>query len=119
MRSILISAARSAWKASVFGMTLGDSVSSYGMYKAIEAEPRARILEGPVLSISHSLELARRLSAPGVEFIEANYPTQKINNLSFPNNFFSAAISDQVFEHIECTPTEAVDEVWRVLKPGG
>lgn len=111
--------ARSTWQASTAGMTVGDHLSRYAMYKAIEAEPRARIGEGPVLSISHSLDLAHRLSTPGIEFVEANYPHQKINELSFNDNTFSAVVSDQVLEHVECTPTEAINEVWRVLKPGG
>lgn len=119
VRSALMAVARSAWKASSAGVTVGDALSRYAMYKAIEAEPGARIAEGPVLSISHSLNLARRLSAPGVDFVEANYPNQKINALQFDDNTFSAVVSDQVLEHVECTPTDAIDEVWRVLKPGG
>lgn len=89
------------------------------MYKALEAEPRAHIARGPVLSVSHSVSLVERLGEPGLEIVEANYPTHKINQLGFPDNTFEAVVSDQVLEHIECSPTDAVREVLRVLKPGG
>jgi hypothetical protein len=75
-------------------MTTGGPLARYAMYKAIEAEPRARITEGPVLSVSHSLDLVRRLSAPGVPVVEANYPEQKINELQFGENTFAAVVSD-------------------------
>jgi SAM-dependent methyltransferase len=100
-------------------MKTGDHVVRYSMYKALEAEPRCRILKGPVLSISHSTLLCKRLSTPGLEIIEANYPQHKINELRFPDNTFEAVVSDQVLEHIECSPVDAVREVHRVLRPGG
>ena len=119
MRKLLAAAATTTWRASTLGMKTGDALSRYGMYKAIEAEPRTRITAGPVLSISHSNDLCKRLGASAQDIVEANYPEQKINQLGFAADSFAAVCSDQVFEHIECTPTEAVEEVWRVLKPGG
>ena len=119
IRQLVSAIATSAWRVSTLGMTTGDTLSRFGMYAAIDAEPRARIAQGPVLSVSHSTALCKRLGSPGLEIVEANYPEQKINELRFPANTFSAVVSDQVFEHIECTPSEAVAEVYRVLKPGG
>jgi SAM-dependent methyltransferase len=104
---------------SSIGLPKGDHIVRYSMYKALEAEPRAQITTGPVLSISHSTDLCRRLSAPGVDIIEANYPDQAINALNFPDDTFTAVISDQVLEHIECDPCAAAAEVHRVLKHGG
>jgi SAM-dependent methyltransferase len=89
------------------------------MYKALEGNPGAQIRTGPILSISHSTGLCRRLSASGLEIIEANYPESQIDKLGFDDNTFSAVVSDQVFEHVECLPSQAVSEVYRVLKPGG
>jgi SAM-dependent methyltransferase len=100
-------------------MKTTDHLARYSMYKALEAEPRAKIDKGPVLSISHSKALARRLSEVESEIIEANYPDSKINELNFPDNTFEAVVSDQVLEHIECSPVDAIQEVYRVLKPGG
>lgn len=119
MRSIVSGLSRAAWRLTTVGVKTSDHLVRYSMYKALESEPRAHIAKGPVLSISHSAPLARRLSEPGNEIIEANYPDNKINQLNFPDNTFEAVVSDQVFEHIECSPAEAVQEVHRVLKPGG
>lgn len=119
IRSIISRASRSAWQLSTIGMQTRDTLVRYSMYKALEADPRCQISVGPVLSISHSTDLASRLSSKKLEIVEANYPDHKINDLRFPDNTFGAVVSDQVFEHVECSPVEAVGEVHRVLKPGG
>jgi SAM-dependent methyltransferase len=119
MRSVIGGFSRGAWRLTTFGMKTADHLVRYSMYKALESEPRVHIAKGPVLSISHSTELARRLGAPENEIVEANYPDNKIDQLNFADNTFEAVVSDQVFEHIECSPADAVQEVYRVLKPGG
>ena len=114
MREIISSVSQSAWRIATLGMKTSDHMVRYSMYKALENDPRCQIVTGPVLSISHSTQLAKRLGASGLEIIEANYPDCKINELPFPDNTFGAVVSDQVFEHIECLPSEAVREVYRV-----
>jgi SAM-dependent methyltransferase len=89
------------------------------MYVRLKAALKPGDLGEKVLSISHSKKLCHVLSADEARVVEANYPEERINRLSFASNTFSAVVSDQVLEHIECAPTEAVDEVKRVLRPGG
>lgn len=42
----------------------------------------------------------------------------KNGHLDFPDNFFDIVVHNQVFEHVENLP-QAVEEIRRVLKPGG
>ena len=119
IRRMLTVLARTAWQLSTIGMRKKDSVVRFAMYKALEENPRISIGPDPVLSISHSTYLCKRLGVAENKIVEASYPDQKINKLRFPDNTFAAVVSDQVFEHIECLPSEAAAEVFRVLKPGG
>jgi SAM-dependent methyltransferase len=89
------------------------------MYRNLHVEFGDRDLGDRVLSISHSKKLCGILGAQEAAIVEANYPEQSIHNLDFRSQSFTAVVSDQVFEHIACTPDEAVNEVYRVLKPGG
>ena len=43
---------------------------------------------------------------------------EDLRSLSFPNNSFDLVLSAEVFEHIP-EPYKALNEVFRVLKPGG
>jgi ubiquinone/menaquinone biosynthesis C-methylase UbiE len=89
------------------------------MYRLLREQFGERDLGNRVLSISHSRYLCALLGASDDVISEANYPEQSVDKLAFEAGTFSAVVSDQVFEHIKCTPTEAVDEVHRVLRPGG
>jgi SAM-dependent methyltransferase len=91
----------------------------YSMYRSLRLEFGDRDLGDRVLSISHSRKLCGLLGAQETAIVDANYPAQSINNLKFQSESFSAVVSDQVLEHIECTPDEAINEVHRVLRPGG
>lgn len=63
--------------------------------------------------ISHkALQAAREIDG-GVKYQEAD-----VYDLSFKNNSFEAAVSFDVWEHLE-KPQKAFKEVFRVLKPGG
>ncbi|MDA1334993.1 MAG: methyltransferase domain-containing protein [bacterium] len=53
------------------------------------------------------------------EIIEKDYPEIHICDLPFEDNTFDYVIADQVLEHVEGNPQKAVDEVQRILKPGG
>jgi SAM-dependent methyltransferase len=119
IRHIFGRAAQTVWKASCIGCPLGEPLVRYSMYRNLRSEFGDRDLGDRVLSISHSKKLCGLLGAQETAIVEANYPEQSINDLNFRSQSFSAVVSDQVLEHVECTPDEAVNEVHRVLKPGG
>jgi SAM-dependent methyltransferase len=74
---------------------------------------------GKVLSISHSVNLCDCLGLRPASVTEADYPEHNILSLRFPDESFDFILSDQVLEHVEGNPQRAVDESWRVLRPGG
>ncbi|MGH1447871.1 MAG: class I SAM-dependent methyltransferase [Pseudomonadaceae bacterium] len=74
---------------------------------------------GKVLSISHSDVLIDVLGLQPTEVVNANYPEHNMLRLGFDDNSFDVVISDQVLEHLEGDPQRAIDECYRVLKPGG
>lgn len=119
MRSIAKSVARALVGATSFGLAKGEHVTRYTMYKKLVAEFGQLGLGDRVLSISHSTKLCKLLGARDEHIVEANYPEHVIDKLGYPSESFSAVVSDQVFEHISCTPSEAVNECHRVLRPGG
>lgn len=51
--------------------------------------------------------------------VKADFPEHDILNLRFDDNRFDYALSDQVIEHIEGNPQQAIDESLRVVRPGG
>jgi ubiquinone/menaquinone biosynthesis C-methylase UbiE len=63
------------------------------------------------ISIAHENALKQGIS--NVDFVEGN-----IYNLPFLDNSFDAAFSHAVLEHLQ-EPTKALQELLRVLKPGG
>jgi SAM-dependent methyltransferase len=72
-----------------------------------------------VLSISGSRPLCRLLGFRDSQILDANYPEYDLLHLPFPDNSFDFVVSDQVLEHVEGNPQDAMDEAFRVLKPGG
>jgi SAM-dependent methyltransferase len=70
------------------------------------------------LSISGSGWLSDYLF-PGSNITLADYPEVNCLNLPFDDNKFDFVVSDQVLEHIEGDPFQAIEESRRVLKPGG
>ena len=74
---------------------------------------------GKILSISGSEKLASLLGVKEPRITEAAFPEYNMLNLSFGDNEFDYVVSDQILEHIEGDPQKAVDESYRVLKPGG
>jgi SAM-dependent methyltransferase len=119
LRPYLESAARGLWKLSMAGMPQGVHITRYSMYKALQSQASGLDFGLRVLSISHSNGLCRLLGIAQSYISEASYPEQNICGLSLPSETYSAVVSDQVLEHISCTPECAVDEVYRVLVPGG
>lgn len=103
------------------GMATGFHMVRYRMYERISEVMEGQERTGSaVLSISQSDELCSRIHQPGLEVTEANFPEHNILDLSaFGDDSFDYVVSDQVFEHIEGSPQQAMDETKRVLKPGG
>jgi SAM-dependent methyltransferase len=119
VRKITSGVARAIWEALCIGCPRGEILGRYRMYQALRSQLAGRTLGERVLSISHSRKLCALLGAEENAIVEVNYPQHTINRLPFDSGCFSAVVSDQVLEHIACTPSEAVDEVYRVLSPGG
>jgi SAM-dependent methyltransferase len=89
------------------------------MYESIKVASAELALEGPILSISHSVHLLPILGVSCPEVTEANYPEVNITKLPYPDSSFGLVVSDQVFEHVDDLPSVAMRESLRVLKPGG
>lgn len=70
------------------------------------------------LSISGSGWLSEYLF-PGSRIQQGDYPEVNFLDLPWPDNHFDYVVSDQVLEHVEGDPFRAVQESFRVLKPGG
>jgi SAM-dependent methyltransferase len=108
------------WRLSLKGRTCGANVTRYYMYEHLkrvgESLPNR---EGDVLSISESQRLCKILRVTPRSLVEANYPDHNLLSLQFPDESFDFVFSDQVLEHVGGDPQQAVDESWRVLRPGG
>ena len=95
------------------------SFKRYMMYNRLKAVLKVENgLHVSALSISHSEPLIQYLS-PAATITPANYPEQNTLALTFPDNQFDLVVSDQVLEHVEGNPAQAVAEMLRVAKPGG
>jgi SAM-dependent methyltransferase len=108
------------WRCSIRGLAKGPHITRYVMYTRLaELGKDLPRKTGRVLSVSHSSNLAGLMGIQPSEIVEASYPDENILGLTFPDESFDFVLSDQVFEHIEGNPQTAVDECYRVLKPGG
>jgi len=67
--------------------------------------------------LDESLDVARTLAAK-LELQNVEYQKEDVSGLSFPSNSFDLVIADVVIQHIE-NDQRAVNEMIRVLKPGG
>ncbi len=120
MRLIPSLVKRKLWELSFRGFKCGPHVTRYTMYKRLaEVGSRLPFHEGRVLALSHSENLCATLGLRPTEVVEANYPEHNILSLNFPDESFDFVLSDQVLEHVEGNPQEAVDECWRILRRGG
>lgn len=101
-------------------------ISRHVMYEKIfDALPLP--LAGRVLGIdslkyfrgSKNFTPDREVIAKNADITETQYPEINMLALPYENNRFDIVISDQVLEHIEGDPFQAIEESRRVLKPGG
>jgi SAM-dependent methyltransferase len=81
--------------------------------------PRLPAGNGRVLSISHSENLVDLVGLEPTEIVPADYPEHDFLSLAFEDESFDYVLSDQVLEHVEGNPQQAIDESYRVLTPGG
>jgi SAM-dependent methyltransferase len=96
----------------------GVHITRFAMNKRLLEVVRPLAKPGKILSISHSLRLCENIGLTG-EFDEANYPQENMLRLTMPPDTYDFVVSDQVLEHVEGNPYQAVAESFRVLKPGG
>jgi SAM-dependent methyltransferase len=108
-----------AWRASMKGLPRGPHLSRYSMYNRLAEVGKALPKNGRVLSISRSANVCDIMGIEPAEIVPADYPEHNMLSLKFPDNAFDYVISDQVLEHVEGSPFDAVKECHRVLKPGG
>ena len=104
------------------GLSMGPGhFVRYSMYKQLQEHFKVNpVPEGAtILSISHSRHLIELLTNGFSQVREANYPDFNIFSLPFHDGEFDLVVSDQVFEHIEGDPQQAIDETLRVTKQGG
>jgi SAM-dependent methyltransferase len=74
---------------------------------------------GRALSISGSQHLGEVIGLHAGTLISADYPEHNVLGLGFEDDSFDVVLFDMVLEHIEGSPQDAIDELRRVLKPGG
>ncbi|NLF49405.1 MAG: class I SAM-dependent methyltransferase [Acholeplasmataceae bacterium] len=102
------------------GLPRGPHVTRYFMYRQLQSVGETlSSREGDVLAISESKKLCDVLGIKPRSLIEANYPNHNFLSLQFPDKSFDFVFSDQVLEHVEGDPQQAINESWRVLRPGG
>lgn len=105
-------------RASAVGSPTGPHVTRYSMYQQL-ADLKGALSGSRVLSISGSEDLCRVLGFEGSAVTDASYPEANILDLPFEDGAFDGVVSDQVLEHVEGNPQRAIDECFRVTRPGG
>lgn len=97
----------------------GHHITRYVMYQRIAEFFRTGERSGKVLEVSGEKGAIYRMFDPAeIEYCATSYPDEDVQAISFPDGSFDYVICDQVIEHIP-HPQQAVDELYRVLKPGG
>jgi SAM-dependent methyltransferase len=105
--------------------------SRYAMYTAIEKVIKSKKLKpGKCLLIGDSIKgkgndkikirnpAITNMLPNGCEILAPSYPDVDIHKMPYEDNTFDYVIADQVLEHVR-KPWIGVEEVRRVLKPGG
>ena len=114
-------ALKSAVEASLKDVASGEhGFTRFAMYRALADRLAARDgLRTRCLSISGSSRLAHVLGLKAARIVDAAYPEHTMLKLGFHDASFDVCVSDQVLEHVEGDPFDAVKESFRVVKPGG
>lgn len=120
MLSLARHLAAAACRLTMFGLRRGPHITRYAMYRQLAQLKRPVFLASArALSISHSTALCATLGLQGGAVVEAEYPAVSLLDLPYPDASFDYVVSDQVLEHVEGDPQRAIDESFRVLRPGG
>ena len=108
------------WRLSMLGLKKGSHITRYSMYQSLsDVGKQLSRREGDVLSISNSKYICDVLNIKPKTLSEVNFPDGNLLSLEYPDNSFDFVFTDQVLEHIEGDPQQAINESWRVLRPGG
>lgn len=119
MRKILQYLSTLLYKIFTFNCETSYSFSRYAMYESIKKSFPSEYKTGDALSISHSKNLLELVGYESTTLTERNYPEDSIFDIQSDDESYDFVVSDQVFEHINGKPSDAIQEVMRVLKPGG
>jgi SAM-dependent methyltransferase len=112
---------KAAVEASLERVALSEhSLTRFSMYESLADRLAARDgLKKTCLAISGSSRLARVLGLRAARIVEASYPEHSMLALGFADATFDFCVSDQVLEHVEGNPFDAVRESFRIVAPGG
>lgn len=119
MRKLLQKLSKLIYKILTYNCDLSYSFSRYAMYESIKKAFPSEYKKGDALSISHSKNLLELVGFENSLITERNYPEESIFDIQSDDESYDIVVSDQVLEHIEGNPSDAIQEVVRVLKPGG
>lgn len=107
------------FRLSCFGAKRGPHVTRYTMYKELAKFAVTQSEPKKVLSISGSQTLCKVLGFDDSQIHNVQYPDVSILSLPYPDSSYDALIADQVLEHVKGDPQKAIEESFRVVKPGG
>lgn len=99
--------------------------SRYAMYNSIQSffninkcvAGRCLLIGDTLKGLGANTAITDMLPA-GCSILIPDYPEVDIQDMPYEDNMFDYVISDQVLEHV-MRPWVAVNEIYRVLKPGG
>lgn len=111
---------RAFWRLSMLGLKRGPHITRFAMYAGLaKAGGRLGVRHGRVLAVSQSDKLSEIMGLCPTELVKVNFPEYNILSLPFGDETFDFVLSDQVLEHVEGNPEQAVRECYRLLRPGG
>jgi SAM-dependent methyltransferase len=97
----------------------GEHLTRYAMYQRLRSLAVPIKPDDTALAISGSEYLCQVLGFGSDRVVSRDYPECSITNLPFEDAVFDVVVSDQVLEHVEGDPRQAIEECMRVLRPGG
>ncbi len=110
---------RGLHRLATLGQETEHRITNFQMYRRLSRYRPAKPSQLRVLSISGSWELCFHLGFVREQVTNTTYPDVNLLDLPYADNSFDVVISDQVLEHVEGDLKQAVNETFRVLRPGG
>lgn len=108
-----------AYRILAIGSRKSVHLTRFGMYEAIKGIGLEFPSGSSVCSISHSSNLLDYVQANEAAVTEANYPEFNVLDLPFNDDAYDLVLADQVLEHVEGNPADAINQCMRILKSGG